>query len=86
MPEAKICIVDDDPSVLRSLQELLSSDDLEAEAFDDPEKFLEYVRTHAVRLAILDVWMPRQSGIELQEQLQRFSRRCAVRWPNRKPN
>jgi DNA-binding NtrC family response regulator len=43
MPEAKICIVDDDPSVLRSLQELLSSDDLEAEAFDDPEKFLEYV-------------------------------------------
>ena len=73
MPEGKICILDDDPSVLRSLKELLSSDDFEAEVFDDPEKFLEYVQAHAVRLAILDVWMPRQSGIELQEQLHRLS-------------
>ena len=73
MREGKICILDDDPSVLRSLKELLSSDDFEAEAFDDPEKFLEYVQAHAVRLAILDVWMPRQSGIELQEQLHHLS-------------
>ena len=73
MSEGKICILDDDPSVLRSLKELLSSDDFEAETFDDPEKFLEYVQAHAVRLAILDVWMPRQSGIELQEQLHHLS-------------
>ena len=38
-----------------------------------PRKFLQYVQAHAVRLAILDVWMPRQSGIELQEQLHHFS-------------
>ena len=31
----KICILDDDPSILRSLKELLSSDDFEAEVFDD---------------------------------------------------
>ena len=73
MSEGKICILDDDPSVLRSLKELLSSEDFEAEAFDDPEKFLQYVQAHAVRLAILDVWMPRQTGIELQEQLHHFS-------------
>ena len=30
----KICILDDDPSILRSLKELLSSDDFEAEVFD----------------------------------------------------
>jgi FixJ family two-component response regulator len=35
MREGKICILDDDPSVLRSLKELLASDDLEAETFDD---------------------------------------------------
>jgi hypothetical protein len=39
---AKICIVDDDTPVLRSLKELLASDDLDAETFDDPEKFLDY--------------------------------------------
>ena len=74
----KICILDDDPSILRSLKELLSSDDFEAEVFDDPEKFLEYVRAHAVRLAILDVWMPRQSGIQLQVQLHHLSPKSRV--------
>ena len=74
----KICILDDDPSILRSLKELVSSDDFEAEVFDDPEKFLEYVRAHAVRLAILDVWMPRQSGIQLQAQLHHLSPKSRV--------
>ncbi|HYZ72248.1 MAG TPA: hypothetical protein VE641_04170 [Chthoniobacterales bacterium] len=44
MPGNRICILDDDPSVLRSLKELLASDDFEAETFDDPDMFLEYVR------------------------------------------
>ena len=69
----KICILDDDPTVRRSPKELLASDDFEAETFDDPDKFLGYVAAHAVRLAILDVWMPQQSGIQLQEQLHHLS-------------
>jgi FixJ family two-component response regulator len=36
MREGKICILDDDPSVLRSLKELLASDDLEADTFEPP--------------------------------------------------
>ena len=39
MSGAKICVVDDDTSVLRSLKELLASDDLDAERFDDPGNF-----------------------------------------------
>ena len=70
---AKICIVDDDTPVLRSLKELLASDDLDAETFDDPEKFLDYARDHVIRLAVLDVWMPTHSGIEVQEQLHHLS-------------
>jgi FixJ family two-component response regulator len=53
-----ICVVDDDISVLRSVQELLASDGLEAQTFDDPEKFLDYARTHNVKLAVLDYAMP----------------------------
>jgi two-component system response regulator FixJ len=64
-----ICVVDDDTYVLRSLKELLASDDLEAETFDDPQTFLDYVRAHPVELAVLDVWMPAQTGIQLQELL-----------------
>ena len=69
MSGAKICVVDDDTSVLRSLKELLASDDLDAERFDDPGKFLDYLRGQYVRLAVLDVWTPPQSGIRVQERL-----------------
>jgi FixJ family two-component response regulator len=69
----QICILDDDPSVLRSLKELLESDDFEAKMFDDANEFLDFVRINTVRLAVLDVWMPRLSGLEVQERLHHLS-------------
>jgi FixJ family two-component response regulator len=68
-----ICIVDDDVSVLSSLQELLDSDGFEAWTFDSPDQFLAYAKEHAVKLAILDVWMPETNGIEVQERLSELS-------------
>jgi FixJ family two-component response regulator len=73
-----ICVVDDDTYVLRSLKELLASDDLETETFDDPQTFLDYVRAHTVKLAVLDVWMPAQTGIQLQELLHDLSPQTKV--------
>src|SRR5215469_16061153 len=73
MPGAKICVVDDDMSLLCSLERLLASHNLDAEPFDDPTIFLDYVRAHAVRLAILDLCMPVESGIALQERLYHLS-------------
>ena len=67
MEDPGICVVDDDPSVLRSLRELLGSDGFDAQIFDRPERFMDYASTHSVRLAVLDLWMPTQNGIELQE-------------------
>jgi FixJ family two-component response regulator len=73
MQGAKICVIDDNTSVLASLKTLLASDDLDAETFDNPETFLEYVRANTVPLAILDLWMPAQSGIEIQQRLHHLS-------------
>ena len=74
-PEAtkSICILDDDLSVLRSLQELLESDGFEAETFAEPDKFIAYARGHAVKVVVLDVWMPNTNGIEVQELLRELS-------------
>src|SRR5271165_6393567 len=68
-----ICVLDDDSSVLSSLKELLVSDGFEAETFDNPEEFLSYTQEHAVKLAVLDVWMPATNGVEVQEQLRECS-------------
>jgi FixJ family two-component response regulator len=68
-----ICILDDDSSVLTSLQQLLDSDGFEARTFDDSDKFLAYAQLHRIELAVLDVWMPEMNGIEVQERLRELS-------------
>jgi FixJ family two-component response regulator len=68
-----ICVLDDDSSVLSSLKELLASDGFEAETFDNPDEFLSYTQEHAVKLAVLDVWMPATNGIEVQQRLHESS-------------
>jgi FixJ family two-component response regulator len=75
MPEQteSICILDDDSSVRRSIEQLLDSDGLMALSFDQAEDFLAHARSHAVPLAVLDVWMPETSGLEVQERLNDVS-------------
>ena len=68
-----ICIIDDDASVRNSIEQLLDSEGLKAQSFEDAEDFLEYARSHAVPLAVLDVWMPKMSGLEVQKQLKVIS-------------
>ena len=65
-----ICIVDDDVSVRNSIEQLLDSDGLKAQSFEEADDFLTYARSHVVPLVVLDVWMPKISGLEVQKQLQ----------------
>jgi FixJ family two-component response regulator len=64
-----VCVVDDDTSVGRSLVRLLESDGFKAESFSEPESFLAYLTKHSVRLAILDIWMDKMTGMELLAHL-----------------
>jgi len=72
-PHTFVVLLDDDPSVLKSVGRLLSSVDLHAELFSDPETFLRYVRTHRPAVALIDVCMPQMSGLEVQSQLRTIS-------------
>jgi len=72
LPEL-ICILDDDSSVLQSIEQLLDSDGLQAVSFDRADDLLAYVRKHVVLLAVLDVWMPETGGLEVQAQLNEVS-------------
>jgi FixJ family two-component response regulator len=68
-----VCLVDDDPSVLKSIQRLLVSDGLAVRGFNKPKDFLSHVQTHSVPVVILDIWMEEMSGLELQAQLSGIS-------------
>ena len=68
-----VCLLDDDPSVLKGLRRLFSSAELPAETFSDPKEFLRYARTHRPAVALVDVCMPQMSGLEVQSQLSQIS-------------
>jgi FixJ family two-component response regulator len=74
LPEPEsICILDDDASVRHSIVQLLDSDGLKAQSFGNAEVFFAYARSHAVRLAVLDVWMPEVGGLQVQVRLREVS-------------
>jgi FixJ family two-component response regulator len=68
-----ICILDDDASVRSSIVQLLDSDGLKAHSFEDAEVFFAHARSHAVSLALVDVWMPETSGLQVQARLREVS-------------
>jgi FixJ family two-component response regulator len=72
-PDAReVCLLDDDASVLRSMQYLLASDGIPVRAFNKPEEFLEYAAAHPVPVVVTDIWMPGVTGLEI------LARTCAI--------
>ena len=68
-----ICLLDDDPSVLKALSRLIKSAGWRAEQFSNPEKFLGYAKTHRTPVAVIDIWMPVMNGLEVQSRLRELS-------------
>jgi CheY-like chemotaxis protein len=67
-----VCLVDDDPMVLRSTGVLLASDGFDACPFDKGEDFIAYVASHDVPVVVLDIWMNGMNGLEV------LARLCAI--------
>ena len=67
-----VCLVDDDPLVLRSTGLLLASAGFVVRQFDKGEDFIGYVASHEVPLVVLDIWMEEMTGLEV------LARLCAI--------
>jgi two-component system OmpR family response regulator len=72
-PTATICLLDDDPAVLKGMGRLLSAANWNVKQFSDPEEFLVYAKTHRPPIAVIDVWMPIMNGLEVQSRLREIS-------------
>ena len=79
MPAAPlIYIVDDDDALRNSLDDLLQSIGFRTQDFRSAEAFLSANQARDTACLILDVRMPRMSGLELQRQLVAASWRIPI--------
>ena len=68
-----VCVLDDDPSVLKAVVRALSLAGWRVKEFSNPQEFLSYVKTHDAAVAVIDVWMPIMNGLEVQSRLRDLS-------------
>ncbi|TEU06769.1 MAG: response regulator transcription factor [Candidatus Aminicenantes bacterium] len=64
-----IYVVDDDASVRKSLERLITSMDFHVEIFTSAQEFLRFDRPDRPCCLVLDIRMPGISGLDLQEEL-----------------
>ena len=64
-----VFVVDDDPSMRRSIQGLLKSAGLRSETFGAAEEFLRHKREDGPNCLVLDVGLPGINGLDFQRQL-----------------
>ena len=64
-----VYVVDDDPSVRKALERLLRSGGYETKTFASALEFMDYNPPHVPSCLVLDIKMPKLSGLELQDRL-----------------
>ena len=72
--DSKVYVVDDDPSVRKSLVRLITSVGLGVQAFPSAQDFLDSQLSEGPSCLILDVRMPGLSGLDLQKELKNRKR------------
>jgi FixJ family two-component response regulator len=69
--EPTVFVVDDDPSVCRSIERLVRSRGFRVETFASARAFLDAARVEGPACLVLDVRLPDLSGLDLQQELAR---------------
>ncbi len=66
----KVLIAEDEPNIVASLEFLLRQSDYEVRVARDGEEALRLVSSFAPHLVLLDVMMPRTSGLEVCRRIR----------------
>jgi len=74
----RICVLDNDPSMLRKTSEILLSAGWHAEPFVDPDTILNYAATHQPAAAIVNLNGPRANGLDIAARLRAISPSTSV--------
>ncbi|WP_373045029.1 response regulator [Vulgatibacter sp.] len=69
--EPTVLVVDDDPDIRESIEELLRSDGLDAAVAANGEEALRVIAQRPIQVILLDLMMPVMDGRQMVEEMRR---------------
>lgn len=69
----KVLVVDDEKLIVKGIRFSLEQDGMEVECAYDGEEALEYAKNNTYDLILLDVMLPKLTGLEVCQQIREFS-------------
>lgn len=69
----KVLIVDDEKLIVKGLRFSLEKDDMEVDCAYDGEEALEKIKNNTYDLILLDIMLPKLTGLEVCQQVREFS-------------
>jgi len=76
---ARILAIDDEPTVLQYLSQVLTDEGHKVETVDNADDALRMVKNNRYNLILSDIKLPSMSGIELYKELQKVAKSLAKR-------
>ena len=69
----KVLVVDDEKLIVKGIRFSLEQDDMEVDCAYDGEEALEKVKNYQYDLILLDIMLPKLTGLEVCQQIREFS-------------
>lgn len=69
----KILVVDDEKLIVKGIRFSLEQDDMEVDCAYDGEEALELVKANKYDIVLLDIMLPKLTGLEVCQQIREFS-------------
>jgi DNA-binding response OmpR family regulator len=76
--QRRILIVDDEPDIMLTLKIVLEDNGFKIQAFTDPVLALRNFNTGSYDLALLDIIMPKITGLGLYKELRKIDNKIKV--------
>jgi two-component system nitrogen regulation response regulator NtrX len=70
MTKENILIIDDEASICSSLKGILEDEGFLVKTADSGEEGLELLKRQNVDLVLLDIWLPKMSGIDVLKKIK----------------